>query len=42
MEMTSPPAAPTEPPRDRAIPAWLWSSLLVIVVLALLLVFARG
>lgn len=32
----------TEPPRDRAIPMWLWAGALVVIVLALLLVFARG
>lgn len=36
------PAGPAEPPRDRAIPAWLWSGVLVVVTLGLLLGFARG
>ncbi len=35
-------AGPAEPPRDRALPMWLWAGGLVVIVLALLLVFARG
>ncbi len=38
----TPPAGPAEPPRDRVIPAWLWSGVLVVVTLGLLLGFARG
>lgn len=42
MEMTGQPVTPAEPPRDKAVPAWLWSGGLIFAVLALLLAFARG